>query len=172
MSDLLKYSSVVVELPDTLSSNLLKDSHNRFKPEDLVSTFPIPHVTITYGLVTTDIQEIAATIGPFPPLGIAIGKMGVFIADSQRDSDVVKLDVGVAAGIETIREKLLALEQITTYKNFYPHITLAYVLPTFGLQYVSNHPMYGCRLHMSSVVIKNTKGETARLFANGDLYEI
>lgn len=99
--------------------------------EDGVETDP--HVTIKFGLHTTDATEVRALFDGKNPIRIKFGKVSLFENEKQ---DVVKIDVesdDLHALNKLISDKL---ECTDTHPEYKPHATIAYVQPGAGKKYL------------------------------------
>jgi ADP-ribose pyrophosphatase YjhB (NUDIX family) len=101
------------------------------------------HVTVLYGLETDVAAELAALIDSanIGPITVEILGVSIFGDSVQNDGttyDVVKLDVAPSGELLRLRELLKQLPYHETFGDFKPHITLAYVKPGAGADYLAN----------------------------------
>lgn len=97
------------------------------------------HVTICYGLpgnkVPDALRKIAATTRPFP---VFLEKISIF--DTDPDYDVVKIDVD-SPWLHDLNKRIReAIPHDTTFKEYRPHVTLAYVCKGAADKLVGSDP--------------------------------
>jgi len=131
------YSSTQVQLPQALAKavtdysagipepNLYlgddngdKDAYNGFGREDDI------HVTVKYGLHTSDVEKVRKVLEKEKPVEVTLGKISLFKSD---DYEVVKIDVD-SPGLHTLNKRISEdLKCTDTYPVYKPHVTIAYV---------------------------------------------
>lgn len=120
-----------------------------------------PHVTVKYGLHTSEADKVRHAVAGFGPVPITLGKTSLFPANekqSQRGGDqfdVVKIDVES----DRLRElnKLIAdsLECTDTHPSYNPHVTLAYVKPGLGEKYAGRTDVEGQTLLLDRLIFSS-----------------
>jgi HK97 family phage portal protein len=103
------------------------------------------HVTVRYGLHTDDPAEVIALLAGVPPVAFTLGKVSLFEANDERQSDVVKVDVE-GPGLAALNGLLATLPHTQTHTGYHPHLTLAYVKPGAGAQYAGRADLEGTRI--------------------------
>lgn len=93
-----------------------------------------PHVTILFGLeqvggeITQQLQQILGNFGPFE---VTLSKLSLFTGG--KDGDVLKVDID-SPHIHQLHELLaVTIPHEETFKDYLPHLTLAYLDPTLGI---------------------------------------
>lgn len=96
-----------------------------------------PHITILYGIHEdeTDIKEIVEDIKKtIKQITVTIDNISIF---ENEKFDVVKYDVPVTKELKKYREYFINKYPNTqTYKDYHPHMTIAYVKPGTGKKYI------------------------------------
>lgn len=136
------YSTVQVLLPDPLSARIKKYANNI--PDEKIflsgndpymARIKEPHVTVKYGLETMDPNDVREVVKGTGYIPISFGRVALF-ENSEFNILVVKV----------ISEQLKKLYRLLTYKlaskssmyTYNPHVTIAYLRPTYGLEYVGD----------------------------------
>ena len=93
-----------------------------------------PHVTLLYGLeksVTTD--DVKEKLKDFKDIDVKIESIDIF---ENEYFDVVKFNVKKTKQLQSIFDTLSKLPNQNKYKDYIPHITIAYVKKGKGKKYV------------------------------------
>lgn len=131
----------------------------------------IPHVTIKWGIDTNDVMAIAKSLGTFIPIRIMFGATKMFMADDNRPTDVVKIDV-FGMSLNKLRKRIEDnLETFCTYKYYNPHCTLAYVHEYCAMQYVGTNPVVGEKVIVDRVVFAPAYGEKKVITCGGEILD-
>ena len=146
-------------------SNAVKDEdlsgEGRQDPEDL-------HVTVKYGLHTTDPEAVRAIVEATPPVRVRLGETNTF--PDRGDGEVLKLDVesdDLAALRDTIAKALPATDDFADAK-YHPHITLAYVKPGTGAQYTGENPLTGQEIEIEALTFSGKDGVRTTIPLRGE----
>ena len=118
-----------------------------------------PHVTVLYGLHTTDLDEVHDVIGnDYPPVDIQLGAVKTF--PDRGDGEVVYIEIkspDLRALNARYREKL---EYTSDFPDYKPHLTVAYVKPGEGRSWTGQHPgLFGKRLRIRTLTFSSKTGE-------------
>lgn len=84
-----------------------------------------PHVTLKYGITTIDPDEVARAVESVEPFEVRLGRCGVF---HNQDSVVLKLRVDSPGLVALHHRVCLKLDHVDTYRDYRPHITVAYMV--------------------------------------------
>ena len=138
-----EYSSVQAKLPEDLSeifvdyASEIPDAELYTEPDDdSYGRETDPHVTIRYGLDTDDTAKLAEAFSNAGPIHAAFGKVSIFETD---DYDVVKVDLE-SPDLHSANKLVGETESVPgeTFKDYKPHITIAYVKKGEGAKYVGD----------------------------------
>ena len=170
------YSCLMAVLPDDIRKEVLKagkaipderlydDGSGEKGREDN------PHITIKYGIHTSDLAELLGIIKTFKPLRARLGKKSVFwngdcivIKISVQSQDLAKLN-------NLVSQKLACTN---TYRDFKPHITLAYVKkdvkdPYWFLHYLSDD-FDGIEIEIDKLMFTTADGKKYQIDLNKDV---
>jgi len=84
-----------------------------------------PHITVKYGLHTSDPREVASKLEGQPSVRVTLGKTSVFM-----NGDHVVLKIGIQGkGLFRLNKYVSDVFECTdTYPDYHPHATIAYVV--------------------------------------------
>jgi hypothetical protein len=123
-----------------------------------------PHVTVKYGLHTASPEDVRRLVEGFGYVTLRLGKTSIFPAretDAQRGGeqfDVVKVDVD-SPGLHRLNALLADnLPHTDTHPEYRPHVTLAYVKPGRGEQYVGMDDVDGMEVLCGRLVFSDPEG--------------
>jgi 2'-5' RNA ligase len=103
---------------DNITDDLICPSEQRQPVDDI-------HVTLKYGIHSTDFTTIRDLLQSIGPIDVELGPITKF--DSNPDYDVVKIDVE-SADLRRLNRLIGDSVEVTdTYPVYQPHITIAYV---------------------------------------------
>jgi len=115
------------------------------------------HITVLYGLTSDSARDVAVLAKSFGPVTVRIGEVWVFEDDGERGSDVVKLDIE-SEDLHRLRGRLETLDHQSTYRDYRPHITLAYVLPGEGAKYAGETELTGTEITFDQLQFSHRDG--------------
>jgi len=124
-----KYGCLMVELPIEIAERIRNFAKQTIKDEDLYveekgfGRENEIHATVLYGLKEHNADEI---LGLVNPVNIKFGNLSRF-SDDQKPYDVIIIEVESEDLHKLHKNVSDKFEHITTYKDYKPHITLAYV---------------------------------------------
>jgi len=144
------FSSVQLEIPDPEAEEIRKWGKQNI-PENLLVDKGLEddiHITIKYGIHIYDFTEARNLFINQKPIKLKLGKISLF----NGDCDVVKIEVN-SPDLHRLN-KLISnkLEVTDTHPVYYPHLTLAYVLKSFGDQFDGKTDFLGREIVCDSVV--------------------
>lgn len=119
-----------------------------------------PHVTVKYGLLTKDADEVREIVEGLGPVHIALGRTSLF---ESPEHDVVKVD---AEGDNLRRLNALisdSLEHQDKHDQYQPHVTLAYVKPGRGQRYVDMADVDGMEVFCSTLIFSAHDGKVTKI---------
>ena len=122
------YSAVLFLIPEEITQKIKNFSIKNINSSNLYELEggreDESHVTILYGLNNNNLNEIKNKLKGFKPFKIKLGKISKF--DNKDEYDVIKFDVE-GKGLFDLNRKLKEIPHYSTYKDYKPHCTLAYV---------------------------------------------
>lgn len=128
------FSSVQLELPETEAQEI-RDWGLKNIPDRLLAADGREndiHVTIKYGIHRYDFTEARNLFMKEKPIKIVLGNISLFNSD---EYDVVKIDVK-SPDLHRLNKIISNNFEVTdTHPIYRPHLTLAYVLKSFGDPY-------------------------------------
>ena len=135
----LEYACLMMgaNIPDWKEKISIVKEEDLYKEGDDFGYEKEPHVTIIYGLHYEDIivEEICDQIKLLYPVKVTIDTISIF--ETQQGYDVVKYDVPLTDDLKDYRKYFETFYPNTqTYKDYHPHMTIAYVKPGEGKKYV------------------------------------
>lgn len=125
------FSSVQVPIGNKFAAKLKKWGYEHipadcvYKPGSQYGRTTDMHITVKYGLHTTDAEQIKNKIKGFGQFEVTLGEITRF-AKPDKDYDVVKLEVE-SDKLKELYKLLGELENSDEWPEFRPHITFAYI---------------------------------------------
>lgn len=94
-----------------------------------------PHVTVLYGLhKEVSLEDIKAAMAGINTVALKISSLGIF---ENEEFDVLKLDIE-SDDLSKLNKSLAKLPHTNKYPEYHPHLTLGYLKPGTGKQYVKD----------------------------------
>lgn len=152
-----KYSCLMAPLPRPVSDRIFTVGQTILDSE-LVDKGREgnPHVTVLYGLHTTNVADVQKVIGNFgKPIKIRLEAIGFFECE---DYDVVKFDVHSDELVELNDLLRRRLDYTNDYGVYIPHATIAYVRKGEGMKY-SRVDIDGTVATVNGLVFSTPDGE-------------
>jgi len=124
-----------------------------------------PHITVKYGLHTTDPAEVRKVMQGQGPIAVTAGKVSVFKGDQY---DVVKIDVD-SPDLHKLNKKIAdSVKHTDTHPEYKPHITLAYVKPGLGAKYAGAATLEGKEITFDKLIFSGKDGKETVIELTGD----
>lgn len=118
-----------------------------------------PHVTVKYGLHTTDVEEVRKVLADEPPITVTLGATSFFPGSESGNGDVVKIDVD-SPDMHRLNAKIAeALKTTDTHPTYTPHVTVAYVKEGKGQQYSGDETLKGRTITLDSIRFSTKDGK-------------
>lgn len=133
------YSSTQFDLPKGLSRDIIEFGlsipDEELQTDDEKGREDCPHITILYGLKTTDDEDIEKIVKGIDPVSVTLGDVDYFV-NEEKDYDVVKVNV-TGSGIVDLHNRIKDELEAPGYafNKYNPHITIAYVKKGKGKKY-------------------------------------
>lgn len=158
------HSNVQVDLPKAESDSIrsfaakISDSEIYTDPKDpSYGREGHPHITIRYGMDTVDPNEIKPAFADLGPIKARIGKVSIFETDKY---DVVKADIE-SKDLEAANKRVGETVELPgeTYKDYKPHITIAYVKKGEGKKYIGDRSFEGKEIVFDTITLSAKDGK-------------
>jgi 2'-5' RNA ligase/transcriptional regulator with XRE-family HTH domain len=153
-----KFSSTQFELPEDLA-RLVREFAADIPDGELAEDGreDTPHVTVKYGLHTTDVDDLLAALGSnFGPVTVRLGKTSIFAGD---EFDVLKIDIEKSPDLFALNRFLSDnLDHTTTHPDYKPHVTIAYLNPGEGEKYAGDDFLNGQEFQFNQLIFSTSDG--------------
>lgn len=113
-----------------------------------------PHVTVLYGLHDDDPAGVIKSASGFGPIGLSLGDFDVFRTLKQ-DVLVLKVD---SPRLHELHGKLATLEHTSTWSQYRPHVTVAYLKPGAARAYLGHSPFAGKAIEVAELEFSAASG--------------
>lgn len=157
------YASTQVNLPGDIAKRIMDWGKENIPDEKVYDTDEDkgrdddPHITILYGIVEDDPQQVIDLFQGKPPVTATLGKVSFFEND---DYDVVKISVE-SEDLASFQKSLWdGVEHESDYPEYKPHVTIAYVKPGSGSLYSGVTEFEGTEVTFDTIVFSPSDGET------------
>jgi 2'-5' RNA ligase len=156
-----KFSSTQLNLPpdvakkiDALAATIPQEDLSEHGREDE------PHVTVKYGITTTDPADLAAVLKNQPPITITLGKTSHFPNVEDGTADAVKVDIE-GPELRALNKRIAAAVDASgdTHPDYKPHATVAYVKPGLGKKYDGDTSLKGQQVTIDRLVFSGKDGQ-------------
>lgn len=136
------FSSVHVNIPESLSKDIISWGRKKIKDEDAYITQKDPtfgredeiHITVLYGIHNKECNEIIDYTKNYGQLSVKLGKINVFT--NPYKFDVVMIEV-ISPDLCKLNEILSSkIKHTNKYGAYKPHITIAYVKKGKGNKHI------------------------------------
>ena len=159
------FSSTQVNLPSEQAQAVVQWA-KAIPDEDLAengragdSEATAPHVTLKYGLHTTDVDAVRKVLADEPPITLRLGTTSFFPNGESGSGDVLKIDVD-SADLQRLNAKVSeALETTDTHPDYTPHVTIAYLKPGKGKAYEGDERLKGQTMTLDRVRFSTADGK-------------
>jgi len=128
-----KYSCLMVGIGDPVLAQDIEQLHALIDPADVIELETDAHITIKYGLHTTNFSEIVPFIKDVESVSFVVGGLSLFSSDKQ---DVLKYEIQ-GEDLVRLREAVSILDNTDAFPTYNPHVTVAYLKPGTGQHYLS-----------------------------------
>jgi 2'-5' RNA ligase len=153
-----EFGCVMLEVPvsnwDEITSSI--DPNDIYTDEDKPGISKDPHITLLYGYDNSIIPEMVENILKNfikEPIEVEIEGIGLF---ENKTFDVVKFNIKKSEILQKLYDELSKLPNSNKFKNFTPHITIAYVKKGTGKKYVRE---YKHKVTVDTICYSMTNGE-------------
>jgi len=142
-----------VSLPEKISNEIKEWVKNHIPLETILEPEENPHVTLKYGIHTFCPKEVREAVSGYSRRGRKkicgmLGQITIFEHDNQ---DVLIIKV-ISPDIERINNFICkGLETTDTYREFKPHVTLAYLKKGAGDRYIGNRAFFNKKFTVEEI---------------------
>lgn len=112
-----------------------------------------PHVTVLYGLHKSDADSVKQVLAKKPAGNMTVGGLSLFTND--RRHDVLKADINSPL-LQELHESLKQLPHTSKFKDYAPHMTIAYLKKGMGKKYVGKMDLAGEQHPVDRVTFSST----------------
>jgi hypothetical protein len=172
-----KFSSTQANLPEAEAAKVLQFGH-KLIPDSELYTDPEdpsygretqPHVTVKYGLHTTDANEVRSILASEGPIKAKLGEITIFPGGKDTPYDVVKADVD-SPDLHRLNKLIADNTKVTdTFPEYKPHVTLAYVKKGEGQKYVGRKDLAGTTVDINSIAFSGKDGNVTDIPLRGTI---
>ena len=164
-----EYSSVHIDVPYPLADKLIDWGKEKIKDSEIFVSQIDPsfgredemHVTILYGIHSENNEEVSKIVSGYGPISVTLGEIDVFTNPEKFDVVVVKV---ISDDLNELNEKLTSHVEFTSkYKEYKPHITLAYVKKGKGWKYHGIDKWKGKEFQTDYVIFSSKNGTKQKL---------
>lgn len=161
MKQAYDFSSIQVEIPDPEASEIREWTLQNI-PDRILADMGREddiHVTIKYGIHISDFTAARNLFINEKPIKFKLGEINLF----EGDNDVIKIDV-ISPDLHRLNKLISKNFEVTdTYPVYKPHLTLAYVLKSFGEPYSGRKDFLNREIVSDSIVFSG-KDNRSTLF--------
>lgn len=159
-----QYSSTQVNLPDKLAQNILEWSDHHV-PDSMLYTNPDdptfgreeePHITVLYGLHSSDPRPVEKTLQNERPGEVVLGKMSLFTSSDKFDVLKIEVESEMLRRLhKTLSNNLPATD---AYPSYIPHVTIAYVQKGKADKFVGDDAFKGENFRPDELMFSSKNG--------------
>ena len=164
-----KYSSTQVDAPVEVAEKIL--AFSLAIPEEKIYRDPEDpslgrelnsHVTIKYGLETTNAEDVEKLVkeSGIKEISIVLKEISLFECDTPYD--VLKIDVD-SEELHELHRIFSTLPNSDTHTNYIPHLTIAYLQKGAGAKYVGGTDFSNISFKTDSFYFKGKDGSSKRI---------
>ena len=129
-----------IDFANSIPKDELYEKHDEGDPNHYGAETE-PHVTVLYGLKTSDPSEVERLVKGFGKIELKFGKTSLF--KSKPEYEVLKVDV-ISEDLHRLNKLLNDNFDVETdHPIYHPHLTIAYVKPGEGEKYVGDDRFEG-----------------------------
>ena len=171
------YGCLMVRLPELLAEQVRAYAASipekyRLKTEDIPDGIPHDvHITVKYGLLTEDAEDVAKVIAGTEPIVIRLGRSSVF-----DNPDAVVLKLGVESReLRRLHNRVVQnLAHVNTYRDYRPHVTVAYLAKKeddpYYFQTFFDDSYEGMEFEVGQAIFSSASGKKSIISFDGTVY--
>jgi 2'-5' RNA ligase len=158
------YSSLMVELPEHLTDNIISWGFDHVPDETLFNSEDFLfgreddiHITVIYGIHTSNVKQVSKNFIDEKQIDCTLGKISLFTKN--KNFDVLVIDV-FSEGLHKLNSRMKSSLLVTQNHAFYvPHVTIAYLKKGTGNKYVGDDTFNGERFNIDKVFFSSKTGK-------------
>jgi 2'-5' RNA ligase len=164
------FSSVHIDLPKSLADEIMAWGKKHIHDNDIFVSQSDPnfgredeiHATVLYGIHSDKSDQVRELVKDEKPLSVKLDKIEVF--DNPPNFDVVVIKV-VSEDMNRLNTLFSQkIKHTNKYKEFRPHVTVAYVKKGKGYKHKKVKDWIGREFKANYLVFSSTKGTKEKIF--------
>lgn len=158
------FATTHIELPKAIASKI-KEIANAIPDQDLAEDGreTNPHITVKYGLHRSTAYGLRGMLNDEMPSRFRMGNLKVFPSTPDRQSDVVVAAVD-SPDLHRLNAKVSeSVPHTTTFPDYMPHATVAYLKPGMGQKYAGWDDLDGMEGTADEIVHSDREGNETRI---------
>lgn len=157
------YSSLMLELPEYLSDNIISWGYDYVPNEDLFLDPEDPtfgreddiHITLIYGLHTISSKEVSRQIQE-KSFDVELGEMGLFTKSTKFDVLIINAECNM---LHKLHNKIQSSLEVTKSHPLYvPHVTIAYLKKGAGSKFIGNKDFKDEKFKVDKLIFSSKTG--------------
>lgn len=158
------YSSLLIELPEDLSDNIISWGYDHVPNEDLFLDPDDPtfgreddiHITLIYGIHTISSKQVSRQLSE-KAFDIKLGDMALFTKSTKFDVLIINVDCPT---LHSLHNKVQNnLEVTKSHPVYVPHVTIAYLKKGVGNRFIGNKEFDGEKFKTEKLIFSSKNGE-------------
>ncbi|MFA7219107.1 MAG: 2'-5' RNA ligase family protein [Synergistaceae bacterium] len=119
-----------------------------------------PHITVLWGIHTKDVRKVRKILEEQKGGTVKLGQIGMF---EKEEYDVLKVNI-ISSALHRIHYALQEnLEHSSTFPDYHPHVTLAYLKCGNGEKYIKNRKFEGLKFDFDEVIFEDYEDKSTTI---------
>ena len=158
------YSSLLVELPEDLTDNVISWGFDYVPSEHLLTdpkdhTFGREediHITVLYGIHTDNYKDLSGLFAKEKEFECTLGNIDLFTRNSKFDVLIVRVS---GEDLYKLNRKVRReIEATESYPIFEPHVTIGYLEKNYGKKYIGDGAFKGEKFKINQIIFSSKDG--------------
>jgi 2'-5' RNA ligase len=159
------YSSLLIQLPDEITDNVICWGYDNVPNEDVFlnpndlsfGRENDPHITLMYGIHTENSNEVSDLFMKESEFECKLGKIDLFTKNDNFEVLIVSVESDELhkLNLKTRRN----LEATENFPVFIPHITICYMKKGKGKKYIGNNEFLGEKFIINEILFSSKNGD-------------